>query len=98
VARYLARDLGPDQIRVNLVSAGPLETVAARGIPGFPELAERWTEQAPLGWDVGDPGPVADAVCFLLSDLGRAITGQVVRVDGGYSALGAPVVRDEVPA
>jgi enoyl ACP reductase len=90
-ARYLARDLGPQGIRVNLVSAGPLETVAARGIPGFGELADRWREQAPLGWDTDDPGPVAGAIGFLLSDLGRAITGQVLRVDGGYSAVGAPV-------
>ena len=98
-ARYLARDLGPEGVRVNLVSAGPLDTVAARGIPGFDGLAARWSEQAPLGWDVGDPEPVAGAVCFLLSDLARAITGQVLRVDGGYSALGAPVAAPvAVPA
>ena len=97
VSRYLARDLGPDGIRVNLVSAGPLETVAARGIPGFEQLAERWGEQAPLGWDVEDAAPVADAVCFLLSDAARAITGQVLKVDGGYSAVGAPVL-DRVTA
>ena len=98
VSRYLARDLGPDGIRVNLVSAGPLETVAARGIPGFEQLAERWSEQAPLGWDTEDAGPVADAVCFLLSDLGRAITGQVLKVDGGYSAVGAPVLTETATA
>jgi enoyl ACP reductase len=96
-ARYLARDLGPQRIRVNLVSAGPLETVAARGIPGFGDLAERWSEQAPLGWDTEDPGPVAGAVAFLMSDFARAITGQVLRVDGGYSAVGAPVAA-AVPA
>lgn len=96
-ARYLARDLGPDGVRVNLVSAGPLETVAARGIPGFGDLAGHWVEQAPLGWDVHDPDPVAGAVCFLLSDLARGMTGQIVRVDGGYSALGAPM-RVAVPA
>ena len=90
VGRYLARDLGPAGIRVNLVSAGPLETVAARGIPGFDALADRWGEQAPLGWDTRDPKPVAETVCFLLSDAARAITGQVLRVDGGYSAVGAP--------
>ncbi len=90
-SRYLARDLGPQGIRVNLVSAGPLETVAARGIPGFASLAERWSEQAPLGWDTEDPGPVAGAICFLMSDLARGITGQVLKVDGGYSAIGAPV-------
>jgi meromycolic acid enoyl-[acyl-carrier-protein] reductase len=97
-SRYLARDLGPAGVRVNLVSAGPLETVAARGIPGFGHLAERWREQAPLGWDTEDPGPVADAICFLLSDLARAVTGQVVKVDGGYSAVGAPPMAVAEPA
>ncbi len=89
-ARYLARDLGPRRIRVNLVSAGPLETVAARGIPGFGALADRWSEQAPLGWDTEDPGPVAGAIAFLMSDFATAVTGQVLKVDGGYSAVGAP--------
>ena len=89
-ARYLARDLGPQRVRVNLVSAGPLETVAARGIPGFGELADRWAEQAPLGWDTEDPSSVAGTIAFLLSDLARSITGQVVKVDGGFSAVGAP--------
>src|SRR3954447_456372 len=93
-SRYLARDLGPSGIRVNLVSAGPLETVAARGIPGFNQLAERWGEQAPLGWDTDDPEPVAGAIAFLLSDLARGITGQVLKVDGGYSAVGAPLTAD----
>jgi enoyl-[acyl-carrier protein] reductase I len=90
VSRYLARDLGPAGIRVNLVSAGPLGTVAARGIPGFDRLASLWPRQAPLGWDVGDPGPVADAICFLLSDYSRGITGEIVHVDGGFHAVGAP--------
>jgi enoyl-[acyl-carrier protein] reductase I len=90
VSRYLARDLGPSGIRVNLVSAGPLETVAARGIPGFEELASLWPRQAPLGWDVEDPRPVAAAICFLLSDYSRAITGEILHVDGGFHAVGAP--------
>jgi enoyl-[acyl-carrier protein] reductase I len=90
--RYLARDLGPDDIRVNLVSAGPVETVAASGIPGFGDLADAWRAQAPLGWDTADPAPVADAVCFLLSDFARAVTGEILHVDGGYHAMGAPVV------
>ena len=90
VARYLARDLGPDGIRVNLVSAGPLGTVAARGIPGFEQLAELWPQQAPLGWDINDPSTVAGAVCFLLSDYARAITGEIIHVDGGFHAVGAP--------
>ncbi|HUA43695.1 MAG TPA: enoyl-ACP reductase FabI [Solirubrobacteraceae bacterium] len=90
VSRYLARDLGPRGIRVNLVSAGPLGTVAAQGIPGFEQLAELWRVQAPLGWDVQDPGPVADTICFLLSDYARAISGEIVHVDGGFHAIGAP--------
>src|ERR671923_309355 len=81
VSRYLARDLGPSGVRVNLVSAGPLGTVAARGIPGFEGLASLWREQAPLGWNVEDPRPVADAICFLLSDYARAISGEIVHVD-----------------
>ncbi len=91
VARYLARDLGPRGVRVNLVSAGPIETMAAGGIPGFEQLAETWQCEAPLGWDVGDPGPVAARVCFLLSSLSRGITGEIVHVDGGYHAMGAPI-------
>ena len=90
VSRYLARDLGPKGIRVNLVSAGPLGTLAARGIPGFEQLSELWKSQAPLGWDVEDPSPVADAICFLLSDHARAISGEILHVDGGFHAIGAP--------
>ncbi len=92
VARYLARDLGPEGIRVNLVSAGPLGTVAAQGIPGFDRLADLWRRQAPLGWDTGDPAPVARAICWLLSDYARGISGEIVHVDGGFHAVGAPVV------
>jgi meromycolic acid enoyl-[acyl-carrier-protein] reductase len=91
VSRYLARDLGAVGVRANLVSAGPLGTVAARGIPGFERLADLWQQQAPLGWDVGDPGPVADTICFLLSHYARAISGEIVHVDGGFHAVGAPV-------
>jgi enoyl-[acyl-carrier protein] reductase I len=102
VNRYLARDLGPHGVRANLVSAGPLGTVAARGIPGFEGLAQAWRDQAPLGWDTDDPTPVADTVCFLLSDAARAITGQILHVDGGFSAMGASeaavTLREEVPA
>src|SRR5204862_4254503 len=93
VSRYLARDLGPAGVRVNLVSAGPIETAAARGVPGFGALADRWHEQAPLGWDIRDPLPVARAVTFLLSDLACGITGEIVHVDGGYHAMGAPMPR-----
>jgi meromycolic acid enoyl-[acyl-carrier-protein] reductase len=87
-SRYLARDLGPLGVRVNLVSAGPLGTIAARGIPGFRDLATAWERQAPLGWDTSDPSPVGGAVCFLLSDLARAITGEILHVDGGFHAMG----------
>ena len=78
-------------IRVNLVSAGPVETAAAGGIPGFSDLASAWTEGAPLGWDANDPTPVARAVCFLLSDWSEAISGEILHVDGGFHALGAAV-------
>jgi enoyl-[acyl-carrier protein] reductase I len=91
VSRYLARDLGPRGVRVNLVSAGPIETIAAGGIPGFDELAALWRGGAPLGWDTRDAAPVADAVCFLLSDHARAITGEILHVDGGFHAMGAPL-------
>src|ERR1044071_3081580 len=92
VNRYLARDLGPKGVRVNLVSAGPLGTLAARGIPGFSDLAEAWQRQAPLGWNTEDPGPVASTVLFLLSDMARAITGEVLHVDGGFHAMGTALV------
>ncbi len=92
VSRYLARELGPAGIRVNLVAAGPLGTVAARGIPGFEALAELWRAQAPLGWDVADPVPVARAICWLLSEYARGISGERVHVDGGFHAVGAPPV------
>jgi enoyl-[acyl-carrier protein] reductase I len=86
--RYLARDLGPSGIRVNLVSAGPIRTIAAKSIPGFGALENAWTDRAPLGWDTSDPTPVARACVALLSDLFPATTGTMVMVDGGFSALG----------
>jgi enoyl-[acyl-carrier protein] reductase I len=93
--RYVARDLGSHGVRANLVAAGPLHTRAAGGIPDFQTLLDAY-EAAPLGWDCSDAGPVADAVCFLLSDMGRAISGEVLHVDGGYHALAAPGVRSRV--
>ena len=88
-ARYLARDLGPKHIRVNLVAAGPVRTVAAKSIPGFELFEEVWDGRAPLGWDVRDPEPVAKACVALLSDLFPATTGEIIHVDGGYHAMGA---------
>jgi meromycolic acid enoyl-[acyl-carrier-protein] reductase len=89
VTRYLARDLGGDGIRVNCVAAGPLRTVAAKGIPGFDVFIDRWERRAPLGWDNGDQEPTARAVCALLSDLFPATTGEIVHVDGGFHSQGA---------
>jgi len=89
VTRYLARDLGPHGIRVNAVSAGPLATVAAKNIPGFSAFERVWGERAPLGWDVGDPSPVAMMNCVLLSDWAPMTSGEVVHVDGGFHAVAA---------
>jgi enoyl-[acyl-carrier protein] reductase I len=88
VCRYLARDLGPKGIRVNLVAAGPVKTMAAKSIPGFAAFEDAWDGRAPLGWDVGDPLPVAKTVCALLSDWLPATTGSMVWADGGFHAIG----------
>ena len=88
-ARYLARDLGPKRVRVNLVSAGPVRTMAAKSIPGFEQFEEVWASRAPLGWDVKDAEPVAQACIALLSDLFPATTGEMLHVDGGFHAVGA---------
>jgi len=89
VSRYLAKELGPQGIRVNLVAAGPVRTMAARSIPGFEAFEDVWAERAPLGWDIRDPEPVASACVALLSDLFPATTGEMVHVDGGFHAIGA---------
>ncbi len=88
-ARYLARDLGGQGIRVNLVAAGPLRTMAAKSIPGFDRFEDVWGKRAPLGWDIGDPEPAARACVALLSDWFPATTGEIVHVDGGVHAMGA---------
>jgi enoyl ACP reductase len=85
--RYLARDLGPKKIRVNLVSAGPLRTMAAKSIPGFQRFAG-WPDRAPLGWDLTDPEPAARACIALFSDWFPATTGEIIHVDGGFHAVG----------
>lgn len=95
VTRYLARDLGQHGIRVNAVSAGPLGTVAAKSIPGFARFQEVWRERAPLGWDVGDPSPVARMVAVLLSDWAAMTSGEVVHVDGGFHAIATGAGGDE---
>jgi enoyl-[acyl-carrier protein] reductase I len=86
-SRYLARELGPDRIRVNLVAAGPVRTVAARSVPGFSLFEDAWDGRSPLGWSVTDPGPVARACVALLSDWFPATTGEIVHVDGGFHAM-----------
>ncbi|GMU60655.1 MAG: enoyl-[acyl-carrier-protein] reductase [NADH] [Myxococcaceae bacterium] len=95
IVRYLARDLGPKKIRVNALAAGPIATIAAKGIPGFKYLENKWGEQAPLGWDARDEAcvdAVARTACVLMSDWMPSTTGELVRVDGGYHAIGAPPV------
>ncbi|MBO0873324.1 MAG: enoyl-ACP reductase FabI [Pseudonocardia sp.] len=88
VCRYLARDLGPKGIRVNLVAAGPVKTMAAKSIPGFAAFEDAWDGRAPLGWDVGNPEPVARTCCALLSDWLPVTTGSMVWADGGFHAVG----------
>ena len=88
-SRYLARELGPSNIRVNLVAAGPIKTLAAKSIPGFQAFEDVWSERAPLGWDVTDSSAVAKSVVALLSDWFPQTTGEIVHVDGGYHAVGA---------
>ncbi|MFL6062507.1 MAG: enoyl-ACP reductase FabI [Marmoricola sp.] len=88
-SRYLARELGPRGIRVNLVSAGPLKTLAAKAIPGFEDIEAGWSGRAPLGWDNVDLDPTARGVVALLSDFFPATTGEIIHVDGGYHAVGA---------
>jgi meromycolic acid enoyl-[acyl-carrier-protein] reductase len=92
VTRYLARDLGPKGIRVNAVSAGPIKTMAGKGIPGFDQISGSWGRRAPLGWDAEDPTPVGNTVAFLLSDLSSGITGELVHVDGGFHAMGTDLI------
>jgi enoyl ACP reductase len=89
LTRYLARDLGPEKIRVNLVAAGPVRTIAAKSIAGFSTFEDTWATRAPLGWNVSDGGPVAKACVALMSDWFPMTTGEILHVDGGAHALGA---------
>ena len=88
-ARYLAKSLGPDGIRLNLVSAGPIRTMAAKSIPGFSDFEDAWEKRAPMGWDVHDQDSVARTTLALMSDWFPMTTGEIVHVDGGYHAMGA---------
>ena len=88
-SRYLARELGAKNIRVNLIAAGPIRTLAAKSIPGFSRFEDVWAERAPLGWDINDSTAVAKACVALLSDWFPATTGEIIHVDGGYHAIGA---------
>lgn len=88
-ARYLAKYLGPKRIRVNLVAAGPLRSMAAKSIPGFEQFEETWVQRAPMGWDLYNHDQVGRTICALLSDWLPATTGEIVHVDGGFHAVGA---------
>ena len=88
LGRYLAREVGPDRIRVNMLAAGPIRTMAAKSIPGFSHFEDTWGERAPLGWDVNDSSAVADTAVALLSPLMRGTTASVIHVDGGAHAMG----------
>ena len=93
VNRYLARYLGPENIRANLVAAGPLSTVAAKSIPGFAQFDGLWEVRAPLGWDTSDPEPVAKMACVLMSDFAPLTSGEIVHVDGGFHAVAAGITE-----
>jgi meromycolic acid enoyl-[acyl-carrier-protein] reductase len=88
LGRYIAREVGSDKIRVNMLAAGPVRTMAAKSIPGFSIFEDSWSERAPLGWDVRDSSSVADAGVALLSPLLRGTTASVIHVDGGAHAMG----------
>lgn len=93
VNRYLAKYLGPENIRANLVASGPLATIAAKSIPGFVQYEGLWKVRAPLGWDTSNPEPVANMACVLLSDFASSTSGEIVHVDGGFHAVAAGVTE-----
>ncbi|WP_369212046.1 enoyl-ACP reductase FabI [Streptomyces flavofungini] len=88
-SRYLARDLGKENIRCNLISAGPIGSMAAKSIPGFADLADVWNTRSPLDWDMADPEPAGRGIVALLSDFFPKTTGEIVHVDGGVHMMGA---------
>lgn len=88
LGRYLAREVGADHIRVNMLAAGPIRTIAAKSIPGFQVFEDTWADRAPLGWDVNDSSAVADAAVALLSPLLRGTSASVIHVDGGAHSMG----------
>lgn len=94
INRYLARDLGPRGIRVNLIAAGPIHSASSGGgFKGFSEVADGWNEWAPLNWDANDAEPIAGAACFLFSDWSKAMTGEILHVDGGFHAMALPALQ-----
>jgi len=94
ITRYLARELGPQGIRVNTVSAGPIRTMAGKSIPGFDQISGAWLNRAPLAWSLTDATPVGRMVCFLFSDWAAMTTGEMIHVDGGYHAMGTDIRVD----
>ncbi|MFF3646818.1 enoyl-ACP reductase FabI [Streptomyces sp. NPDC002564] len=88
-SRYLARDLGKENIRCNMISAGPIGSMAAKSIPGFADLADIWNTRSPLDWDMADPEPAGRGIVALLSDFFPKTTGEIIHVDGGVHMMGA---------
>jgi len=87
--RYLARYLGAENIRVNLIAAGPIRTVAAKSIPGFASFEQVWNERSALNWDITDPVPAAKGAVALLSDWFPKTTAEIIHVDGGVHGMGS---------
>ena len=88
LGRYVAKEVGPDKIRVNMLAAGPIRTVAAKSVPGFSQFEDAWTDKAPLGWDVYDSSAIADTAVAMLSPLLRSTTASIIYVDGGFHSMG----------
>jgi enoyl-[acyl-carrier protein] reductase I len=97
ITRYLANDLGPKGIRVNAISAGPIKTLAAAGVPGFRMMLKYSEQAAPLRKLVSQE-EVGNAALFLASDLGSAVTGEVMHVDAGFNILGMTLSEEELNA